>query len=185
MVRARCLALVLASALGGCGPSWTPTAASHDSHARVTAHDSLFDHPWIWLDDRGERVELAQWRGTPFVLAAIFTTCQETCPRTVAKLREIYDQFAREHRAAEFVVVTIDPETDTPARLRAFRKERNLPDAWHLLTGGTQETQQLADLLGVHIMTMDTGVDVAHMVHDSKIVMFDGDGVSTSEFDIM
>jgi protein SCO1 len=170
------IAALIAAFVGACTQTWKPA----DTHADT----SVFDHPWVWLDDRGGHVAFAQWRGTPVVLVAIFTTCQETCPRTLGKLREVYDQFGRDHRHAEFVVVTIDPETDTPERLREFRKSRNLPEAWHLLTGGSQETQQLADLLGVHIMAMDTGMDPTHVVHDSKIMLFDANGRTTSELEI-
>lgn len=173
------IALVVAC-LAACTESWKPTAASSNDRVK----ESVFDRPWVWLDDRGGHVAFTQWRGSPIVLVAIFTTCQETCPRTLGKLREVYDQFGRDHRRAEFVVVTIDPETDSPERLREFRKSRNLPAEWHLLTGGSRETQELADLLGVHIMAMDTGMDAAHVVHDSKIMLFDGDGRSTSELDI-
>jgi protein SCO1/2 len=160
---------------GGCTQTWKPTAHS----STPTARTSLFSYPWVWLDDRGEHIAFSQWRGTPVVVAAIYTSCRETCPRTLARLREVYEQFGRDKRRAEFVVVTIDPETDTPERLRELRRSRDLPVTWHLLTGGSDETKQLANLLGVHVMQME-----AHVVHDSKIMLFDGDGQSTVELDI-
>ncbi len=166
-------ALVLAIAAAACSHTWQPAQAP-------AQQPSLFDRPWLWLDDHGERVAFSQWRGTPFVLAAMYTSCEETCPRTLAKLKSVYADFERDHRHAAFIVVTIDPETDTPERLRAFRASRHLPDAWHLWTGGTAETQQLIDLLGIHVMNMES-----HVVHDSKIVLFDERGVSASEYDIL
>jgi protein SCO1/2 len=175
--RAR-ISIALAAALaGGCAQdTWKPSAPPSAAQART----SLFSYPWVWLDDRGERVAFSQWRGTQVVVAAIYTSCQETCPRTLGRLREVYEQFARDNRRAEFVVVTIDPETDTPRRLRELRHSRGLPDTWHLLTGGSAETQQLADLLGVHVMQME-----AHVVHDSKIMLFDADGQRSAELDIL
>ncbi len=172
--------------LAGCASTWTPAQGQAPNDRQADAqHPSLFEQPWVWLDDRGERVTFGDWRGTPFIVAAVYTTCQETCPRTLAKMRGVYDQYVRENRPAAFIVVTIDPDTDTPERLRDLRKLRNLPNAWHLVTGGTAETQALADLLGVHIMRMDTGVDDGHMVHDSKIVLFDRQGRSVSELDVL
>jgi len=159
--------------VASCAPTWRSTAGS-------PSRDSLFSYPWVWHSDRGDRVTLAQWRGAPIVLAALYTSCKETCPHTLAHLRQVYDQYTREHRRAEFVVITIDPETDTPERLREFRASKQLPDAWHLLTGDKRETEQLAEVMGIHLMEMG-----AHTVHDSKIVVFDGDGLSTSELDIM
>ncbi|MGE5181913.1 MAG: SCO family protein [Acidobacteriota bacterium] len=164
-------ALVLAFAAAACSPTWHPARAQQVS---------LYDHPWVWLDDHGERAAFSQWRGTPVVLAAMYTTCFETCPRTLAKLKNVYAEFERDHRRAAFIVVTIDPETDTPERLRAFRASRHLPDSWHLWTGGSAETKELVDLLGIHLMDMES-----HLVHDSKIVMFDDRGVSTSEYEVL
>jgi protein SCO1/2 len=179
-MRSGCCALVLVVvfAAAGCAPqTWKSTAGQR---GQAPTSLSLYDRPWVWFDDSGARVSFSQMRGTPIVLAVFFTSCHDTCPRTLAKLREVYDQFEREHRRAEFVVVTIDPKTDTPERLRELRKERRLPDAWHLWTGGAVETRQLADLLGIHEMQMD-----AHLIHDSRIMQFDTDGLSTLEFEIL
>jgi cytochrome oxidase Cu insertion factor (SCO1/SenC/PrrC family) len=37
-----------------------------------------FRYPWTWLDDHGERISLAKWRGEPLVITAVYTTCFET-----------------------------------------------------------------------------------------------------------
>jgi protein SCO1/2 len=172
-VRQLAIACVVAAMAGGCAETWKPVTVP-DGEV-VFADLSVFGSPWVWLDDRGERVSLAKWRGTPLVVAAVYTTCVETCPRTIVKLRRVYDDFVRDGRRAEFVVVTLDPSIDTPERLRQFRKDRHMPEAWHLLTGSRQDTAQLMAMLDVDVMDMDT-----HLVHDSKITLFDADGRRTA-----
>jgi protein SCO1/2 len=168
--------ILFVMAISGCAETWRSTPAP--SPVEQPAH-SLFSYRWTWLDDRGATVALSRWRGTPVVMAAVYTTCFETCPRTLVRLRRVYDEFARAGRSAEFVVVTVDPAIDTPERLRQFRQSRSLPASWRLLTGSRRDTEQLMDVLSVHIMNMD-----AHLVHDSKIVLFDAEGVRTAELDV-
>jgi cytochrome oxidase Cu insertion factor (SCO1/SenC/PrrC family) len=82
-------ALCLAVGLGACAPiTATPSVGSarRASEPRV----SLFDHPWTWTDELGKPVTFSRWQGQPLVLTAIFTQCKATCPRTVAKLWQVY-----------------------------------------------------------------------------------------------
>jgi len=162
--------MLLALVLGGCGSG----AQWHASEPETRS--SIFDHPWVWRDDVGAPQRFVQWRGKPFVLTMMYTSCDGTCPRTLTQLRQLSEQYAREHKQAEFVVVTLDPENDTPEQLRMYRQMKALPATWHLWTGSRAETDELLSLLGIHVMAMES-----HTVHDSKIVVFDGNGVSTSE----
>jgi protein SCO1 len=195
---ARGLALVLgacalACVVSGCAPlSSTPAApspsspssssSSSSSPARPTADAlppsaSLFSYPWTWLDEKGEAVTFAHWRGQPLVVSAMFTTCQATCPRTLVKLRKVYDRFRQEGLSAQFLVVSLDPATDTPEVLRRFKTSSSLPDDWRLLTGDVNQTRDLRDLLGIHAID-----DGPHLMHDGRIVIFDRQGIATRSF---
>jgi cytochrome oxidase Cu insertion factor (SCO1/SenC/PrrC family) len=174
--------VMIALALAGCSETSSAPAASpaRPPTAAAGPRSSVFRHAWIWTDDRGERVALSRWRGTPLVIAAVYTSCVEICPLTVAKLRTIYRQLEQAGRRAEFVLVTLDPATDTQDRLQQFRRTHKLPDTWHLLSGSRHDTDQLLELLEVHVMDMDD-----HLVHDSRITMFDAGGFRTAELDVL
>lgn len=164
-------AVILVALLVGCAPAWHPVK---------DGTGSVFDRPWTWTDDGAQTVRLSQWRGTPIVMTAIYTSCDATCPRTLMKLREVYDRYQREHRRAEFVVVTIDPKVDTVERLREYRAQQHLPAPWHLLRGEPDQTEQMANLLGVHPMDMEQ-----HVVHEAQISVFDESGVRTEMLDVI
>ncbi len=176
----RCaVALVALASLGGCAwlmeePRAEPVRADR---APRGPRPSLFARPWVWSDELGRQVRFARWRGQPVVVTAAFTSCRETCPRTMQKLRDVYARFQREKRAATFVVVTLDPATDTPHRLRAFKKEQRLPASWHFLTGPKAQTRELARLLGIHVVDLD-----AHIMHDGAIMVFDEQGRSRRSY---
>jgi protein SCO1 len=95
----------------------------------------------------------------------------------VRRLREVYERFRRDRRDAQFLIVTLDPATDTPERLLAFKKEQRLPESWHLLTGPRTQTRELARLLGIHTFDLDS-----HVMHDGAIVIFDAQGRGRSSF---
>ena len=113
------------------------------------------------------------------MVAAVYTTCFETCPSTLLRLRSLYEEYVRTGRKSQFVVVTMDPAIDTQERLLRFKQSRSLPEPWRLLTGSRQDTAQLMDVLSIHVMDMEV-----HLVHDSKITLFDPRGVRTASLDV-
>ncbi len=157
----------------GCAPATTGPAL--DVRAPIVAASpnapSLFAQPWTWTDEGGQPVTFARWRGQPLVVTAMFTQCKATCPRTLAKLRRVYEDFQHAGRDAQFLVVTLDPANDTPQALTKFKATSGLPASWHLLSGRLADTRGLRDLLGIHVVD-----DGPHLLHDGRIVIFDGEG---------
>lgn len=145
----------------------------------ASASRSLYAVPLVWRTDRGETVALDRWKGKSVVLTMVFTSCQATCPLTMAKLVEIQKQFAREKRTAEFVIVSFDPVRDTPERLAAYRQSTNHSNAnWTFLVGSEEDTRMLAMLLGIKYSRNPISGDI---MHDNKIVLLDGAGAITKE----
>ena len=84
-------------------------------------------------------------------MALFFTHCEFACPILVHDLHRIEAALppgARDN--VDFLLVSIDPARDTPARLRQFRSEKSLGNRhWTLLTGSEDDVRELAALLGV------------------------------------
>jgi cytochrome oxidase Cu insertion factor (SCO1/SenC/PrrC family) len=124
-----------------------------------------------WTDERGMAVDLERYRGAPVVFSAFFTSCTVRCPLTIRKLREVDEAFRKRGSSAPIVLVTLDPHTDTTGRLLRFKEERHLPDNWHLLRGGDEETRAFARYLHV-----DPAYDSGHIDHEVRIDVFDANG---------
>ena len=170
------LIATLLLAPGGC--AWLMEEPNGAKPApRPEAARSLFAYPWTWTDEQGQMVKFSRWRGQPLVVTTIFATCREVCPRTVKRMRELEERFTREGLRPRFVLVTLDPVTDTPDRLRKFKADEKLPGSWTLLGGPRASTRQLTEFLEIHVVDLQ-----AHMIHDAKIVMFDGAGVASRRF---
>lgn len=111
---------------------------------------SLFTLESKWTSDVGKEVKLDVLRGRPQIVALFFTSCQHSCPLIVADLKRIEKALPAKVRAkVDFLLVSIDPERDTPAALRAFREKYGLgTEHWTLLRGGGDSVKRLAELLG-------------------------------------
>ncbi len=84
------------------------------------------------------------------MVAMIFTRCPRTCPTLVHDLIRLSDRLPTRTRArTRFVLVTMDPDHDTPAVLHAYRARMSLvAPQWRLLQGDPGATRELAAVLG-------------------------------------
>jgi protein SCO1 len=76
--------------------------------------------PFELVDHDGTPVTLESYRGAPVLLFFGFTHCPDVCPLTLARLTTAVEQAGRSARAARILLVTVDPERDTPAVLREY-----------------------------------------------------------------
>ena len=101
--------------------------------------------------DAGRPTSLGAWRGQVVVLADFLTLCQETCPLTTGNLL-VMDRAVMAaglgHRV-RFAELTVDPDRDTPARLRAYRALIGAPANLLLLTGRPAVIERIWRYLGV------------------------------------
>jgi protein SCO1/2 len=111
---------------------------------------SLYQLDARWTDDAGGNMTLASLRGQPVILAMFFASCEYACPVLVSDIQRLRAQLpAADAARTRVVLVTFDPERDTPAALRAFRERSGLDTSWTLLRGEDTAVQELAMLLGV------------------------------------
>jgi len=101
------------------------------------------------ISSTGAPTSLDAFRGKVVVLAPFLTLCAEVCPITEGafiQMRAAVHAAGLDDRVA-FVEVTIDPERDTPARLRAF--QRLIGANWSMFTGTTVEVSAFWKYFGV------------------------------------
>ena len=101
--------------------------------------------------DAGQPASLAALHGQVVVLADFLTLCQETCPLTTGNLLLMDRAVAAAGlgRRVRFVELTVDPNRDTPFRLRAYRTLIGAPADWSLLTGSPAVIGQIWRYFGV------------------------------------
>lgn len=85
--------------------------------------------------DNRER-DASMFRGHVSFVAFAFTSCAGFCPSLVKNLSGVAEVLAKTP-GVQFVVITVDPETDTPRKLSDYAHEMKLstPARWTFLTG--------------------------------------------------
>lgn len=71
----------------------------------------------------GVEVSLADYRGDPVLLFFGFTHCPDVCPMTLSRLSRILGDLGEEAVDVRVLLVTVDPERDTPAVLAEYVKQ--------------------------------------------------------------
>ncbi len=93
------------------------------------------------VNSAGEQVRLHEVlnTGQPVMLNFIFTTCTTICPIQSAAFRQVQQQLGTESNQVRMVSISIDPEHDTPERLRDYAARFSAGPQWQFLTGNLSE----------------------------------------------
>lgn len=75
----------------------------------------------------------------PLLLQFIFTTCPGVCPALSAIFTGTLHQLGEEAEGARFVSISIDPEHDTPQRLRDYAHRFDAGRQWQFFTGSLED----------------------------------------------
>lgn|SRR5690554_3183219 len=133
------------------------------SKSNVISDMSIYNLPSHWTTQDGADIELKELEGKVLAMVMIYTSCQAACPRLVADMRNIEKQIPNDKKDdVQYVFVSIDPETDTPERLKAFAKENQMEDdKWLFLRGSEEDTREFAAVLAVNYKQISP-IDFSH-----------------------
>jgi protein SCO1 len=84
-----------------------------------------------------------------FVISFLFTTCKDFCPLAAARLAELQEKLGDSMgRDVFFYSISVDPETDTPERLKRYADTFRAGRGWLFLTGKPEEIKAIRYKLG-------------------------------------
>jgi protein SCO1/2 len=78
--------------------------------------------------------------GKPVMVNFIFTTCTTICPVMSATFAQVQSELGDESDALRMISFSIDPEQDTPERLREYAGRFNAGPQWQFLTGSLADS---------------------------------------------
>lgn len=85
-------------------------------------------------------------KGNVVAVNFVFTSCTTVCPPLGAIFGKLQEQSAN----ARLISVSIDPEVDTPARLKAWSKKFGARPGWTLVTGSKDDITRLLKALNAY-----------------------------------
>jgi len=93
-------------------------------------------------DERGRPFGRDDLLGKVWVADFVFTSCSDACPRLTQRMRSLQDRLDP-HGRVGLLSISVDPERDTPEKLRAYGEAYGARgDQWRFLTGSPTEVQR-------------------------------------------
>lgn len=143
--------------------AWAEPGLSHapKSEARLAEIGPAPD--FTLTTQEGTRLGLRDLRGKVVVVSFIYASCADTCPLLTAKMVGLQRRLAADVGPRVFFVgITVDPERDTVAVLKAYARSHGANLAgWAFLTGPPAEIREVARRHGVYYRKTERG-DVDH-----------------------
>lgn len=136
---------------------------------------SLYQLDARLTDQDGHEVTLASFRGQPVLLSMFYGTCPYACPLLMSRLKKLEASLPPEVRAkTKVVLVSLDPEHDTPESLNKLAKAHGVDAArWRLLRTSEEHVREVAAVLGIKYRPLKEG----GMNHSSVITVLNKEGV--------
>ena len=100
--------------------------------------------PFRFTSQDNQPVTLADLRGKVYVAEYFFTTCKGICPKLNSNMKTLYADLKNE---PDFMIVshTVDPETDSPVRLKVYADSLGVSSSrWLFLTGSKDSLYKAA-----------------------------------------
>ena len=89
------------------------------------------------VDQYNNTVNMSQFKGKIVVITFIFTNCPDICTAITYQMNKIAEELGPNfNESVVFLTVTVDPERDTPERLKAFASDYGA--SWQFLTSDAE-----------------------------------------------
>lgn len=132
------------------------------------------------VNQEGEPVDASVLEGHVSVVAFIFTNCRLACPGMTGAMLRMYHDL--EGTPVRFVSISVDPEHDTPERLKEYAAGLSIDtDRWMFLTGEEGETARIvaasinfdiaADPDDANLIALPDGSTMRNISHPIKLFL--------------
>jgi len=95
-------------------------------------------------------------KGKTVVISAFFTTCTSVCPPMNRNLEKVQEALGERLGKDVFIVsISVDPETDTPPRLKEYAQRFHAKPGWLFLTGKKENVDWALYKVGQYVESKD------------------------------
>jgi protein SCO1/2 len=137
------------------------------------------------LDQDGKAFSRSDMLGRVWIADFVFTSCADACPRLQSKMRKLQDRLLPLEQGGDISLlsISVDPERDTPARLKEYAETFGArPGLWRSLTGEQKEVERTV-VRGFHtaMAKVPRGNEDPHLaafdiMHGERLVLVDAQG---------
>lgn len=114
-------------------------SADHVNYTRTVADYELPEVQLVGKDGLKTLLSSVLKHDGPIMLQFIFTTCPTICPVMSSTFSAAQAKLGEDLGKARMISISIDPEHDTPERLRQYARKFRAGQQWLFLTGSAED----------------------------------------------
>ena len=109
------------------------------------------------------------------IITFLYSNCTDICPTTTLKLREIYNNLDKFKNKFKIIVISLDPENDTPESTLKYSQAYKMSDKWFFLTGHENELSEIWEkyYISTQITKNNNNNNTLNINHASPIYIID------------
>lgn len=152
-----------------------PVASVEQRGFFTTDAASVIGGPFQLTDQNGRKRDSAEFRGKLMLIYFGFTYCPDVCPTALTVVTTALDQLGEQADAVVPILITIDPERDTPAVLKDYVAQ--FSPRYIGLTGSDREIAQVAKAFRVYYAKSPGSGGAPYLMdHTSLLYLMDQNG---------
>ncbi len=133
-----------------------------------------FGTDFALVDQKGQPITQAAFRGQPSAVFFGFTHCPEVCPTTLFELDGWLKKLGDDGKNIRAYFVSVDPERDTPAIMNTY--VGNVSDRITGITGEPEKVHAMAKGFGIFWRKVETEGGDYTMDHTASVLLLDSSG---------
>ncbi len=152
------------------------TAQSPDGN--MLPPNSVYHLQVLVEDQFGEITGLDRYKGESVLVTMFYASCPHVCPMLISTIKLTESKLSAGERAdLRVLTISIDPERDTPEKLRETM-ERHSVDAsrWSMVRSQPGDLRTIAGVFGVRYKQLPDG----EFNHTTRIILLDHEGTQVA-----
>jgi protein SCO1 len=136
------------------------------------------------IDQNGEKLRFYSdlLKGKVVVINSFFSTCSSICPPMNQNFARIQNALGdRVGKDVNLISLTVDPETDSPSRLKEYAEKLGAKPGWHLLTGKKENIEWALYKVGHYVEMKDDHTSVVIIGNEPKGIWTKAHGLAKPE----
>ncbi len=132
-------------------------------------------HLQVSVEDQfGEITGLDRYRGKPVLITLFYASCPHVCPMLISTIKLTESKLTAEERAdLRVFTISIDPERDTPEKLRETLERHSVDTSrWSMVRSQPGDLRTIAGVFNVRYKQLPGG----EFYHTTRIVLLDHEG---------
>jgi protein SCO1/2 len=140
-----------------------------------TGQESLYQLKLDLTDQDGVQIGFDVFRGQPVLISMFYGSCPYVCPLTIHTIQKTEAALdAHDRQQLRVLLVSLDPEQDTPEKLAELARQRKVDTArWKLVRADAAGVRKLSAVLGTRFRKLPDG----GFNHSTVIDLLDRNGV--------